>query len=189
MKCLLLRPQASPPPVLPDVADFGMMRTPIQTSSVSCYTDSFENFEFAALLKENEAVETLEQVLADTRKESGAQKALLHQLKIAFGKEKQNYEATMRFFEEKTCQKRLDDRNLADLKDTISDLRTQVANLNADRQALHLLHQLLYQLTVPDIVYLDEVAPTNFLYTVLAADRQSSTADLPSTNATLSSSS
>ena len=49
-------------------------------------------------------------------------------------------------------QKRLDDRNLADLKDTMLDLRTQVANLNADRQALPLLHQLLYQLTVPDIV-------------------------------------
>ena len=37
----------TPPPVLPDIADFGMMTTPIQTS-VSCYTDSFENLEFAA---------------------------------------------------------------------------------------------------------------------------------------------
>ena len=68
-------PSPLPPPVLPDLADFGTMTTPIQTSSVSCYTDSFENLEFAALLKENEAVDTLEQILADTRKELGAQKA------------------------------------------------------------------------------------------------------------------
>ena len=110
-----------------------MMTTPIQTSFVSCYTDSFENLDFAALLKENEVVETLEQVLADTRKELGAQKAFVHQLEIAFEKQKQNYEGTLRSLEEKTHQKRLDDRNLPDLKDTISDLRTQVANLNVDR--------------------------------------------------------
>ena len=55
------------PPNLPDIADIGMMTTPIPTSSVSCYTDSFEKLEFAALMKKNEAVETLEQVLADTR--------------------------------------------------------------------------------------------------------------------------
>ena len=70
------------------------------------------------------------------------------------------------------------DRNLADLKHAISDLRYQVANLNADRQALPLLHQLLYQLTVPDIVYMDKVTPTNFPYTVLAADRNTSTANI-----------
>ena len=78
-----------PPPVLPDIADFGMTTTPIQTSSVSCYTDSFEKLEFGALLKENELVETLEQVLANTRKELGAQKALVHQLERAFEKQKQ----------------------------------------------------------------------------------------------------
>ena len=66
------------------------MTTPIHTSSVSCHTDSFENLEFAALLKENEAVETLEQVLADTRKELGARKALVYRLEVAFDKQKQN---------------------------------------------------------------------------------------------------
>ena len=84
------------PPVLPDNADFGMMTTPIQFSSVSCYTDSFENFEFAALLEENEAVKTREQVLADTRKELGAQKALVHRLEMVLEKRKQNYEAIPR---------------------------------------------------------------------------------------------
>ena len=171
-------PSPFPPIVLPDIADCGTMTTPIHTSSVSCYNDSFENLEFAALLKENEAVETLEQILADTRKELGAQKALVDRLEVAFDKQKQNYEDTLRSLEEKTRQKRLDDRNLADLKDTISDLRTQVANLHADRQALPLLHQLLYQLTAPDIVYMDKVTPTNFLYTVLAADRHTSTAEI-----------
>ena len=107
-----------------------------------------------------------------------AQKALVHRLEVAFDKQKQNYENTLRSLEEKTRQKRLDDRNLADLKDTISDLRTHVANLHADRQALPLLHQLLYPLTAPGIVYMDKVTPTNFLYTVLAADRHFSTADI-----------
>ena len=119
-------PSPLPPPDLPDNSDFGMMKTPIQTSFVSCYTDSFENLEFAAHLKENGAVETLEQVLSDTRKKLEAQKALVHRLGKAFEKQKQNYEDTLRSLEEKTRQKRLDDRNLADLKDTISDLRTQV---------------------------------------------------------------
>ena len=164
-------PSTIPPPVLPDIADFSMMTTPIQTSSVSCYTDSFQNIEFAALLEENEPEETLEKVLTDTRKEFGAQKALDHRLEIE--KQKQNNEGTLRSLEEKIRQKRLDDRNLANLKDTISDLRTQNANLNADRQALLLLHQLLYQLNVPDIVYIDKVTPANFLYKVLAADRHS----------------
>ena len=177
MNCLFPRPHPSPPPpVLPDIADFSMMTTPIQTSSVSCYTDSFEKLEFAALLKENEALETLEKVLTDTRKELGTQKTLVHRLEIAFDQQKQNYENTLRSLEENTRQKRLDDRNLADLNDTISDLRTQVANLNADRQALPLLQQLLYQLPAPDIVYMDKVTPTNFFHTVLAADRHTSTA-------------
>ena len=154
------------------------MTTPIQTSSVSLFTASFENFEFSALLKENEAVETLEEVLADTLKELGAQKALVHRLEIAFKGQKQIDEDTLRSLEDKIRLKRLDDRNLADLKDTISDLRTQVANLNADCQALPLLHQLVYQMTVTDIVYMDKVTPTNFHYTVLAADRHTSTADM-----------
>ena len=110
------------------------MTTPILTSSISCYSESFKNLEFGTLLKKNEAVETLEQVLADTRKELGAQQALVHWLEMVFKKQKQNYYDTLRSLEEKIRQKRLVDRNLADLKDTISDLRTQVANLNADRQ-------------------------------------------------------
>ena len=83
----LSSPSPLPLPVLPDIADFGMMTTPIQISSVSCYTDNFENLEVAALLKENETVETLEPVFADTRKELGAQKALVHRLQIAFEKQ------------------------------------------------------------------------------------------------------
>ena len=130
------------------LADFGMITTPIQTSSVSCYSDSFENLEVVALQKKIEAVETLEQISADTRKDLVAQKALVHRLEIALEKRKQNYDDTLRSLKEKIRQKCLDNRNFADLKETISDLRTQVANLNAHRQALPLLHQLLYQLTV-----------------------------------------
>ena len=56
-------------------------------------------------MKENEAVETLEQVLADTRKKLGAQKALVHRLEIVFEEQKQNLEDTLRSLEEKTHQK------------------------------------------------------------------------------------
>ena len=114
--------------------------------------------------------------MVDTRKELGAQKALVHQLEIAIEKQKQNYDDTLRSLEEKIRHKRLDDKNLADLKDTISDFRTQVANLHADRQVLPLIHQLLFHLTAPEIVYMDKLTPTNFVYTALAADRQISTA-------------
>ena len=104
-----------------------------------------------------------EHVLADTRRELCAQKALVHRLEIVFEKQKQNYENTLRALEEKVHQKRLDDRNFADLKDTISNLQTQVANLNADRQALPLLHQRLYLFTATEIVYRDKLTPTKFL--------------------------
>ena len=96
-------------------------------------------------MKENEAVETLQQVLADSGMELGAKKALAHRLEIAFEKQKQNYEDTLRSIREKISQERLDDRNLADFLYTISVPRIQVANLNADLQVLPLLHQLLHQ--------------------------------------------
>ena len=57
-----------PPSVLPDI-EVGMLTSPVPTSSVSCYTDSFEDQEFAALVKENEAIEALERTSADTRKQ------------------------------------------------------------------------------------------------------------------------
>ena len=170
----LCSPSPFSAPVLPDLADFGTITTPIQTSSVSCYSDSFENLEVVAGEKKNEAVETLEQIWADTRKDLVAQKALVRRLEIAFEKRKQNYDATLRSLKEKIRQKRLDNRNFTDLKETISDLRTQVANLNAHRQALPLLHQLLYQLTVPDFFYMCKATPTIFLYTAFAAGRQTS---------------
>ena len=69
-------------------------------------------------------------------------------------------------------------QELSDLKDTISDLRNQVANLNANRQAFPFLHQLLYHLTAPDLVFVDKFRPRNFLHTVLAADRHTPTADI-----------
>ena len=121
------------------------MTTPTQTSSVSCYTESLE---LAVLLKKNEAIETLEQVLDDIRKELGAQKALADRLDIAFSKTKKIQRRTS-VPRRKNHQKCLDNRNLVDLKDTISDLRTPVANQHADHRALPLLHQLLYHLTAP----------------------------------------
>ena len=47
------------PPILPDISDDGVLTSPVPTSTVSCYTDSFADLEHAALLKENEEVDCL----------------------------------------------------------------------------------------------------------------------------------
>ena len=78
-----------------------------------------------------------------------------------------------------------DARNLADLQDTITDLRKQNALLQSDQRALPMLHQLLANLTVPDVVYLDNVITTTFLYTVLAFQRSTPGPDLKKNYLTL----
>ena len=164
-------PSTEPSPVLPDTVHFGMLTSPVQTLSVSCYIDSFGDLEIAALLKEKEAIQTFEQTLEDTRKEVGSHKAFFCRLQRAFDKQKKNCEKTLQSFDEKLQQKRIDDRNLADMKDTISNLRKQVDLLELHQHALPMLHRLLFHLTGPDIVYTDKVNRRNFLHKVLASNR------------------
>ena len=90
-------------------------------------------------------------------------------LERAFNKLKKNIEHISQSLSAQTRQKKLDARILADLKDTITDLRKQNALLQSDQHALPMLHQLLATLTAPDVVYMDNVIPTTFLYTVLAS--------------------
>ena len=78
----------------------------------------------------------------------------------------------------KSAKTKLDARILPDLKDTITDLRKQNALLQSDQHALPTLHQLLATLTAPDEVYMDNVIPTTFLYTVLASQRSTPGPDL-----------
>ena len=118
-----LSPSLVPPPILPHITDVSVLASPVQNSTVSCYTDSFADLEFAALLKENEEVDCLEQILAATRAELGNQKALFARLERAFNKLKENYEQISQSLSAQTRQNKLDARNIADLKDTISDLR------------------------------------------------------------------
>ena len=106
-------------------------------------------------------------------------------LERAFNKLKDNYEQISQSFSAQTRQNKLDARNIADLKDTISDLRKQNALLQSDQQALPMLHQLLATLTAPDIVYTDNVIPTTFLYTVLASQRSTPGPDLKKNYLTL----
>ena len=92
MECnVLLSASLVPPPILPDLTDVGVLTSPVPTSTVSCYTDSSADLEFAALLKENEEVDCLEQTLADTRRELGKQKALFERLVRAWNKLKENH--------------------------------------------------------------------------------------------------
>ena len=90
-------------------------------------------------------------------------------LERAFNKFKENYEHISQSLSAQTHQNKIDARNIADLKDTISDIRKQNALLQSDQQALPMLHQLLATLTAPDVVYMDNVIPTTFLYTVPAS--------------------
>ena len=167
-----------PPPILSDITDVGVLTSPVPTSTVSCYTDSFAGLEFAALLKENEEVDCLQQTLAATRAELGKQKALFARLERAFNKLKENYEQISQSLSAQTRQNKLEARNFADIKDTITDFRKQNALLQSDQHALPMLHQLLATLTAPDVVYMDIVNPTTFLYTVLASQRFTSGPDL-----------
>ena len=148
-----LSPSAVPPPILLDITNVGVLTSPVLTSTVSCYTDSFADLEFAALLKENEEVDCLQQTLA----------ALFARLERAFNKLKEDYERISQSLSAQTRQNKLDARNNVDLKDTISDLRKQNTLLQPDQRALPMLHQLLATLTTPDMVHMDNVIPTTFL--------------------------
>ena len=182
MECnAILSPSPVPPPVLPDITDVGVLTSPVLTSTISCYTDSLADFEFPALLKENEEVDCLEQTLADTRAELGKQKALFDRLESAFSKLKENSEQISQSLSAQTRENKLDARNISDLKDTISHLRKQNAPLQPEQHALPMLHQLLATLTAPNVVYMDNVTPTTFLYTVLASKRSTTGAGLKKT--------
>ena len=174
-----------PPPILPDITDVGVLTSPVPTSTVSCHTDSFADLDFAALLEENEEVDCLQQTLTATRAELGKQKALFIRLERAFNKLKENYEQISQSLIAQTRENKLDARNFADLKDTISDLRKQNALLQSDQHALPILHQLLATLTAPDIVYMDNVNPSTFRYTVLASQRSTPGPDLKKNYLTL----
>ena len=118
-----LSPSTTPPPILPDITNNGVLTSPVPTSTVSCYIDSFADWEFAALLKENEEVDFLQQTLAATRAELGKQKVLFARLDCVFNKLKENYEQISQSLRAQTRQNKLDGRNIAEPKDTISDLR------------------------------------------------------------------
>ena len=180
-----LSPSPVPPPILPDITDIGALTSPVPISTVSCYTDSFADLEFAALLRKNEEVDCLQQTLAAIRAELGKQKALFARLEQAFNKLKENYEHISQSLFAQTRQNKLDARNLADLKDTITDFRKQNALLQSDQHALPMLHQLWATLTAPDVVYMDKVIPTTFLYTVLASQCSTPGPDLKKNYLTL----
>ena len=106
-------------------------------------------------------------------------------LERAFNKLKENIEHISQSLSAQTRQNKLDARNLADVNDTITDLRKQNALLESDQHALPMLHQLLVTLTAPDVVYKDNVIPTTFLYTILPFQRSTPEPDLKKNYLTL----
>ena len=123
-----LSPSPVATPVLPDIIDRGTLTSPVPCSSVACYTDSFADLEFAALLKDTSELENIQATLTATQAKLGYQKGLFARIERDFKQMKQNYEATLKDVEARTVQKRIDDRNIADFKDTINDLKKQVCS-------------------------------------------------------------
>ena len=179
-------PSPVPPPVIlspnirarPNIVDCSTLTSPIPTESVACFTDSFADLEFAALLKDTSRIDALQETLEATQNEFGRQKGMFCRLERDFKTMKENYETTLKDLEAKTTQKRLDDRNIADLKDSITDLRTQLDSIKADQGALPLLHQILYYITAPDLVYMDKAAHNEMLYRALASSHSSTSKDI-----------
>ena len=99
-------------------------------------------------------------------------------LERAFNTLKENYKQISQSLSARTRRDKPDARNIADLNDTLSDLRNQNALLQSDQHALPMLHQLLTTLTAPDVVYMDNVTPITFLYTDLASQRSTPGPDL-----------
>ena len=68
-----------PPPVLPDAMDFSTNTTPPLTSTVGSITDSVEHREFAALFREADELERLEEQLKERSNQlDRLQKRLAH---------------------------------------------------------------------------------------------------------------
>ena len=112
-----------PPLFVSNIVYYGTLIPLVPTCSASWYTDSFADLEIAAIVKENDAIESHEKALEDNREELVSQKATFSRLERAFDKQKQHYEQILKSLIEYTRQKRIDECNFRDLKDTISDLR------------------------------------------------------------------
>ena len=93
MDCSMGLPSPCPitPPVLPDLADFGILISPDITSTVTFLLDSFEALDCAAFLKRNQVIETPNLTLEVALENVAAQKALFFHLQPIFGTQKQKY--------------------------------------------------------------------------------------------------
>ena len=96
-------------------------------------------------------------------------------LERAFNKLKENYEHISQSLSAQTCQNKLDARNLADLKDTITDLRKQNALLQSDQHALPMLHQLLATLQSFDPTLKIFLYPHSYIFSKLVVSTNSQT--------------
>ena len=56
-----------------------------------------------------------------------------------------------------TRQTRLGDRNIADVKATITELPMQINGLKSNQHAFAMLYNLLYYITSTDTTYIDEI--------------------------------
>ena len=111
MDCSMSLPSFCPitPPVLPDLADFGILISPDVTSTVTFLSDRFEALESAAFLKRNQVIETPNLTFEVALENVAAQKALFFHLEPIFGTQKQKYGNTKEAIDIMTRQKRPDD--------------------------------------------------------------------------------
>ena len=163
-----MSPSPVPLPILPDIADNCTLTSPVPTQSVACFTDSADDMECAALLKDVGELEALQVAY-------GAEKERLIRLEIQFQKHRGILAQTQQL-DAKTQESKILDRNVKDLKKFVEDLRNDVDTSKADRGAIPMLHDLTYHFCTPNYEYMTRVYSTTLLYKILGCCSSSSLA-------------
>ena len=152
---------------LPDIADGFTLISPIPFQSVACFTDSADDMEFAALLKD---VGELEALLVAY----GAEKERWVRMEVHFQKHRKLLAQTQQQLEAKTQENNVLDGNVKGLKNTVKDLRKGVTTLKTDCLSIPMDHDLMYHLCTLNHEYITRVYSNTLFYKFLGCCSSSS---------------
>ena len=126
--CVFLSASPIPPLVIPDARHFTRLTSPIPTRSVSCFTDSAVDREFAAPLKDTDKLDSFRITL-------GAERERFLRLENKFRRLRELLEMTMRNLEMKVIDNTILERNTNVPKAILTDLRQDIdiEDLETDR--------------------------------------------------------
>ena len=167
----LMSPSPVPPRVILSDVDQATLTSPLLTHNVATFTDSAADMEFAALLKDTDDLDVLNQELQ-------VERGRLARLEAQFQTHRHTMEQTQMKLATKTKENAILDRNVKDLKATLADLKNDIESLQADRGALPMLHEILYSMCAPADVYIDKVTSQSYFYKILGCNLHSSAGDI-----------